>query len=166
MTRVRAALVEALAELAPTGETETLKHTLLALAVDADLVLDLHCAGEALLHLYGSRMQREDAVLLGAELKAMAVLLDEGPGGAPFDDACNSPWWKLRKALGAEGEVPLACFAATVELRGQADVKDEWAAADAAGLLRFLQRRGVLAGDPGPEPVPLCERPPWRGWNG
>ena len=163
VARIRAALAEALAELPALGETAALKRSLLALALDADCVLDLHCAGEALQHLYGSRFHRDETVLLGAELKARAVVLDEGPGGAPFDDACNSPWWKLRTALAGEGEVPLACFAATVELRGQADVSDAWAAADAAGLLRFLQRRGVLAGDPGPEPAPACEATPLEG---
>jgi hypothetical protein len=164
VARIRAALAETLAELPAAGETAALKRSILALALDADWVLDLHCAGEALQHLYGSRFQREDVVLLGAELQARAVLLDEGPGGRPFDDACCSPWWKLRKALAAaEGEVPLACFAATVELRGQADVTDALAAADAAALLRFLQRRGVLAGDAGPEPVPACRATPLEG---
>jgi predicted deacylase len=37
-----------------------------------------------------------------------------------------------------------------VELRGQADVYDHLAARDAANLFRFLQHRGVVAGDPGP----------------
>ncbi len=53
--------------------------------------------------------------------------------------------------------IPLApCFAATVELRGKADVDDTLAAADAAAIYRYLQRRGVLAGDPGPVPASLC----------
>ena len=160
---IRAALAAALMEQPAAGETETLKRTLLGLAIDADLVLDLHCAGEALQHLYGSRRHRELSVELGAELGAAAVVLDDGPAGAPFDDACSSPWWKLAKALEGKGPVPLACFAATVELRGQADVRDEWAAADAAALLRFLQRRGVIAGDPGPVPAPCCEATPLEG---
>jgi hypothetical protein len=59
--------------------------------------------------------------------------------------------------------VPLACFAATVELRGQADVSDELAGADAGALYRFLQRNGVIGGDAGPLPKPLCEPTPLEG---
>jgi len=154
---VREALRLALESQPEAEETATLKRQLLGLALDADLVLDLHCAGEALQHLYASRWQREDALALGAELGCAAILLDEGPGGTPFDDACNGPWWQLRQALPADLALPLACFAVTVELRGQTDVTDAYAAADSAALVRFLQRRGVLAGDPGALPEPRCE---------
>jgi predicted deacylase len=160
---IRAALRAALAEQRAARETEALKLALLGLAIDADFVFDLHCDGEALLHLYASRWQSNDAVALGAELGAEAILLEEEPGGNPFDEACASPWWKLRAALGAEGPTPLACFATTVELRGQADVNDEYAAADAAALLRFMQRRGVIAGEPGRLAEPCCEPTPLAG---
>ncbi|MCB1918474.1 MAG: hypothetical protein KDJ28_00675 [Candidatus Competibacteraceae bacterium] len=56
--------------------------------------------------------------LLDAELGAEVVLLEENPGGEPFDEACADLWWKLREALPAhEDVIPLACFATTVELR-------------------------------------------------
>lgn len=155
--RIREALQAVLAEQTAVRETDALKLALLRLAMDADLVFDLHCDGEALLHLYASQWQQDAAIELGADLGAMAILLEEEPGGHPFDEACAGPWWKLRAALVAEGPVPLACFATTVELRGQADVHDECAASDAAALLRFLQRRGVIAGEPGPLPPPRCE---------
>ena len=163
VTLIRETLRAVLAERQAVRETEALKRSLLDLAIDADFVFDLHCDGEALLHLYGSRWQRDEAVELGADLGAAAILLEEEPGGNPFDEACAGPWWKLRAALAGEGPVPLACFANTVELRGQADVRDEDAAADAAALLRFLQRRGVIAGDPGPLPEPLCQPTPLDG---
>ncbi len=160
---IRATLRAVLAERRAARETEALKLALLDLAIDADYVFDLHCDGEALLHLYASRWQADDALALGAELGAAAILLEEEPGGDPFDEACASPWWKLRAALADEGPVPLAGFAATVELRGQADVNDDYAVTDAAALLRFLQRRGVVAGEPGPLPEPRCEPTPLDG---
>lgn len=163
VTLIRETLCAVLAEQRVVRETEALKRALLGLAIDADFVFDLHCDGEALLHLYASRWQRDEAVELGAELGAAAILLEEEPGGNPFDEACAAPWWKLREALAGQGPVPLACFATTVELRGQADVSDECAAVDAAALLRFLQRRGVLAGEPGPLPEPSCEPTPLDG---
>jgi len=161
---IRATLQTVLAEQQAVCETEALKLELLRLAADADFVFDLHCDGEALLHLYASRWQRGEAVALGAELGAAVVLLEENPGGGPFDEACAGLWWKLREALAGEpGSIPLACFATTVELRGQADVDDEQAATDAAALLRFLQRRGIIAGDPGSVPRPCCEPTPLDG---
>ncbi len=160
---IRSILQAVLAERRATREADALKRALLGLAIDADFVFDLHCDGEALLHLYASRWQADEARALGAELGAAAILLEEEPGGNPFDEACAGPWWKLRAALAGEGPVPLACFATTVELRGQADVSDEHAAADAAALLRFLQRRGVIAGEPGPLPEPRCAPTPLDG---
>ncbi|MCC8987308.1 MAG: M14 family metallopeptidase [Candidatus Contendobacter sp.] len=157
---IRSALQAVLAAQNPVRETTALKQKLLSLAIDADFVFDLHCDSEALLHLYASQSQRAEAAELGAELGAAAILLEEEPGGRPFDQACAGPWRHLRDALAGEGPMPLACFATTVELRGQADVNDRQAAADAAALLRFLQRRGVLAGDPGPLPEPCCEPTP------
>ncbi len=160
---VRTALRTVLAEQRAAREADALKLALLGQAIDADLVFDLHCDGESLLHLYASRWQADEARALGAELGAAAILLEGEPGGNPFDEACASPWWKLRAALATEGPVPLACFATTVELRGQADVSDEFAVADAAALLRFLQRRGVIAGEPGPLPEPRCAPTPLDG---
>ena len=157
---IRSALQAVLAAQNPVRETTALKQKLLSLAIDADFVFDLHCDSEALLHLYASQSQRAEAAELGAELGAAAILLEEEPGGRPFDQACAGPWRHLRDALAGEGPMPLACFATTVELRGQADVNDRQAAADAAALLRFLQRRGVLAGDPGPLPKLCCEPTP------
>lgn len=161
--RVRAVLQAVLAEQDVVRETAALKRLLLELAIDADIVLDLHCDSEALLHLYASCWQRDEVVELGAELGAPVILLEEDPGGQPFDGACASPWWQLRAALADEGPIPLACFATTVELRGQADVRDDYAAEDAAALLRFLQRRGVIAGASEPLPVPSCEPSPLNG---
>ena len=161
--RIRETLRAVLAEQRALREAEALKLALLGLAIDADCVFDLHCDGEALLHLYASRWQTAEARDLGAELGAATLLLEEEPGGNPFDEACAGPWWKLRAALAAEGPVPLACFATTVELRGQADVNDADAATDAAALLRFLQRRGVIAGEPGPLPESRCEPTPLEG---
>jgi predicted deacylase len=163
VARIRTVLRDLLAERTATRDTDALKLALLRLAIDADFVFDLHCDGEALLHLYASRWQRAEAVELGSDLVAAAILLEEEPGGNPFDEACAGPWWKLRAALAKEGPVPLACFATTVELRGQADVRDQDAATDAAALLQFLQRRGVLAGEPGPPPEPCCEPTPLDG---
>jgi predicted deacylase len=72
---VRAALVQAAAGLDAETPVQDLKRQLLRLAIDADLVLDLHCDGESVLHLYAHPQQAARAATLGALLGAQAVLL-------------------------------------------------------------------------------------------
>jgi hypothetical protein len=138
-----------------------LRKLLLGLAIDADVVLDLHCDSEAVMHLYTAPELWPDAAPLAAQLGAQAVLLAADSGGEPFDESCSTPWWRLRAKLGIA--LPAACFATTIELRGTADVDDALAAGDADNLFRYLQRRGAVAGNPGPLPPPRCEPSPLEG---
>ena len=119
-----------------------LRHALLTLAHDADLVLDLHADNQAVVHLYIGTPLWPDAADLAAELGARAVLLAEISGGNPFDEACSGPWWALARRF-PEAAIPPACLAATVELRSNNDVDDRLAEDDAQALMRFLMRRGV-----------------------
>ena len=157
---VRAALLAAHAEGQPVTPAQHLKHTLLGLALDADIVLDLHCDGEAVMHLYTLTPAEDTGRVLAGFLGAEALLLAEDSGDDPFDEACSRPCLALHREHG--DAVPLACFAATVELRGQADVSDAMAEHDAAALLAFLRHRGVLAG-PAPAPPPSCDPTPLAG---
>jgi predicted deacylase len=159
---VREALrIEAQA-LPAANPAQDLKRRLLQLAIDADIVLDLHCDGEAAMHLYGLTPQRELAVELGALLGAQAVLLADESGDAPFDEACSRPWAQLRERFG-NGALPLACFATTVELRGEAEVTHRLAERDAHAIVEFLRRRGVIGGAPQPLPKAACEPTPLAG---
>lgn len=150
---IRAAMREALAERAPLDELESLRLVLARLACDADFVLDLHCDDEALMHLYLIPQHWPEAADLAAEIGSRATMLTEDSGGGSFDEAFSTPWLKLARRFGPEKPIPPVCVAGTVEYRGQPDVSDELGAADARALFRFLQRRGVVAGDPGPLPV-------------
>ncbi len=160
---IRGALRDAHAEVRPGDEIAAMKHALLGLALDADLVLDLHCDMEAVVHLYTGDALWPELADLAADLGAEAVLLASDSGGPPFDEACSATWWRLSERLGAEGPVPPACAAVTVELRGKADVDDARATADAEAILRTLVRRGVVEGDPVPLPDPACEATPLAG---
>lgn len=148
---IRAAMAAALGTLAPKSELDALRDTLLALALDADLVLDLHADNEALVHLYTGTPLWPEAADLAGEIGAAAVLLAEVSGGNPFDEALSGPWWALARRF-PEAAIPPACLAATVELRSNNAVDSALADADAAALLRILVRRGLVAGDAGPVP--------------
>lgn len=159
---VRAALGDAVAALPGIGEVAALRRTLCGLAVDADIVLDLHCDLEAALHLYLGTPLWPDAADLAAEIGAVAVLLAERSGGEPFDEAFSSVWWRLARRF-PDHPLPLACLAATLEYRGQRDIAPELAAADAEALLRFLTRRGLLEGRPAALPPPATTATPLAG---
>lgn len=149
---IRAAMAEAAAGLVPRRELDSLRFALIGLAADADVVLDLHCDSEAELYLYVGEDLWPDAADLSAELGAVATLLAIDSGGNSFDEAFSLPWWKLKQRFGDAFPIPAGCLSTTVELRGTGDVSDDLAARDAAALFRFLQRRGFVAGDPGPVP--------------
>ncbi len=147
---VRAALRASCRELPAPSELESLRKTLLTLAIDADLMLDLHCDNEAVMHLYTtpSLWPRLEplARLIGAEV----ALLAGDSGGDPFDESCSLAWSRLdalHVAAGGAAEAwPEACVAATIELRGEADVSHEHAAADARALFDFLVHEGYIEG--------------------
>lgn len=163
VTTIRAALELEVSRLIVKRELDDLRRALLVHSIGADLVLDLHSDCQALPHLYSSIYHQELAHELGCDLGSRAVLMETEAGGAPFDECNAGVWWKLQHRFGDEYPIPLACFSATVELRGQQDVDDELAQGDAKGLIRFLQRRGVVDGDPGHLPAALCDPTPLEG---
>ena len=156
---IRAALREAVAEMTPLTQLDSLRQVLTGQAVDADLVFDLHCDDDALMHLFVIPQHWPLAAGIAAELGCHAVMLSEDSGGGSFDEACSMPWVKLAGRY-PDTPIPAACLASTVEFRGQRDVSDRLAEQDGGALFRALQRHGVVGGDPGPLPEALCEATP------
>jgi predicted deacylase len=153
---VRAELRAVLHEEAPHSEFHSLRLILARLAVDADLVFDLHCDDQALMHLFLIPDHWPLAHDIAAELGCRAVLLAEDSGGGSFDETFSTVWTHLAAKYPGH-PIPAACLSGTVELRGQSDVEDSLAKDDAAALFRALQRHGAISGDPGPLPEPQCE---------
>ena len=168
---IRAALHAALDAHAPDTELASLRHTLMRLACDADVALDLHCDFEAAMHLYLEPPCADTLLPLAALLGARAVLVAEGSGGRCYDEALSGVWWQLRQKLAAtHGQAfvdshpfPQGCASTTVELRGQTDVRHDCAQADAAALFAYLTLLGAVAG-PAPTVPPLpCQPTPLAG---
>ncbi|MFT3690827.1 succinylglutamate desuccinylase/aspartoacylase family protein [Paenirhodobacter sp.] len=156
---VRDAMGAALAAMQPETALDAMRHRLMVLAHDADLVLDLHADNQALPHMYTGTPLWPDAQDIAAEIDARAVLLAEVSGGNPFDEALSGPWWALARAR-PEAAVPSACLAATLELGSNDDVDLRLAEDQAAALYRILERRGMIEGNPGRLPGALCEATP------
>ncbi|MBT3334337.1 MAG: succinylglutamate desuccinylase/aspartoacylase family protein [Rhodospirillaceae bacterium] len=161
---MREALLACVADLPDTSETEAHTKAVLGLSIDADYMFDLHCDLEATLHLYAHQEHTSIVMELARYLSVPVVMVDTGLAGGPFDETHANPWMNVRDQLGLdESALPAACFATTVELRGQTDVSDELGAQDAAGLFNFLVHRGVLSGDAPTMPDALCEPTPLGG---
>jgi predicted deacylase len=154
---VRCAMADALKQMQPLTEIDSLRQAQLLLAFDADVVLDLHCDAQAVVHLYGETPYWEEIEPLARYIGAQATLLADGSGAGSFDEACGQPWWRLAEQFIGRFPIPSGCIAATVELRGEAQVEHALAAQDAAALYAFLQHRGILAG--AAPPMPALARP-------
>ncbi|MFN3860687.1 MAG: M14 family metallopeptidase [Roseateles sp.] len=160
---IRAASRELLAAWQPATETEALKRLLQTLAVDADLVLDLHCDNQAVVHLYAGTPQADAFAPLAGYLGAQALLHSAVSGDEPFDESIARVWWEL--AAHFEGRFPidpLACMAATVELRGETEVAHALAEQDADALLAYLRHTGHIDGAAPPPPA-ACPATPLEG---
>nr|WP_227754335.1 succinylglutamate desuccinylase/aspartoacylase family protein [Stagnihabitans tardus] len=114
-------------------ENAALRSLLLSLSQDADHVLDLHCDHFAVPHLYTTPRHPERTDLLASCMGARLALIAEVSGGHAFDEANPGG------------------FAATLEYRGQFDVSDALAQADALGLMTYLGAVGAIA----PQGAPL-----------
>jgi predicted deacylase len=160
---IRDALREAASALPARSALESLRRTLLGLSIDADIVLDMHCDSQAVLHLYTETSAWPDVEPLARFLGARAALLADVSGDHPFDEACSTIWPRLAKRFGAETPIPSACIAVTVELRGEADVAHDLAARDADALIDYLCWQGLISGGPSRLPEALCEATPLAG---
>lgn len=160
---VRAHARREIAAWLPNNATEELKKTLLGMAIDADIMLDLHCDNEAVLHMYTGTPLAGRVTPLAALMGAHAVLLARESGGEPFDEACSRVWWQLREHFGDRFPIPLGCVGVTVELRGENDVRYDLAERDAHALLQYLAREGVVDLPLEPLPAPLCAPTPLEG---
>ncbi|MET0742365.1 MAG: succinylglutamate desuccinylase/aspartoacylase family protein [Microvirga sp.] len=138
---------------------DRLKGTLLGLAVGADIVLDLHCDAEAAMHLYTHTRMAGSFESLGALLGVHAFLTADVSGDDPFDEASSRPWPELAGRF-PDHPIPVACEAATLEFRGEADVDHATARADSGALVDYMILRGIIAGPTPAVPAPLCAPTP------
>ncbi|MBN3865104.1 succinylglutamate desuccinylase/aspartoacylase family protein [Pseudomonas frederiksbergensis] len=160
---IRRAMNDVLTDMpAPTSELDGLRRLLLQHACAADVVLDLHCDFESIMLLYAMPQHWPRLRSLAARLGAGAALLAEDAGGSAFDEACAIPWLRLTE-LFPEANIPLACVATTIELRGMADTEREQCVDSAQAILGYLAEQGLISGDWPAAPPTECEATPFAG---
>ncbi|MGL4234368.1 MAG: succinylglutamate desuccinylase/aspartoacylase family protein, partial [Casimicrobium sp.] len=162
ITLVREALKQELSSTQTSNELAALKRALLELAFDADYVLDLHCDGESVSHVYTATSLATRCAPLAALLGAEALLTAEVSGDNPFDEAVSRPWAELARMY-PDYPIPQASFSATIELRGEADVSDALAAKDAQAIIDFAILNGIVEGASPTIPAPKCVATPLAG---
>lgn len=159
---IRQAAIEIMHNWSPTSQSGSLKKYLQTMAIDADIVLDLHCDNQASMHLYTGTLLADMTMPLARYLGARALLLSESSGDDPFDESCSNYWWNLARHF-ENFPIPLACQAVTIELRGETDLSHELAIADADAIIQFLMHQGHIQGKPKPQPKELCQPTPLEG---
>lgn len=160
---IRSAIRDSLMEKDAIDELSVQRLALMRLAADADVMLDLHCDCESVLHIYTGTPLWERVAPLAGLLDARVALLATNSGDDPFDEACSRIWWDIAALVGDEFPIPMACIAATVELRGFTDVSHADAERDATALLDFLRLQGIIAGPLTQAVPPACEATPLAG---
>ena len=141
---IRKTVAQILTSHHPMSESEAMKNCLQLMAIDADIILDLHCENEGILHLYTGTPLAKAAAPLAALLGAQVMLLAQESGGDPFDETCSKLWWELAAHFGEHYPIPNACLSVTVELRGERDVAHLQAQQDATAILAFLAHSGSV----------------------
>ncbi|MBG9386513.1 succinylglutamate desuccinylase/aspartoacylase family protein [Caenimonas aquaedulcis] len=151
---IRKAALATLADMKPQNELQALRVEIMKLSIDADIVLDLHCDLDAVLHLFLSKRDYPGpAETLAADLGAEATLYnDPYPQTSTFSGVNGALWAKLADRF-PSAAIPQACLSATVELRSQHDVSHAIGESDARNLYRHLVRRGIIAGRAGKLPA-------------
>jgi hypothetical protein len=143
-----AAIADYTAKNAPYGmrHGQKLALTIQRLSYDADYLIDLHTAGDAIYHLFTFEECLSAARYFNLR---HTIQLDESFSGV-LDEAFLQPWLRLQKAFQKLGRtIPFADFgveAFTPEL-GSADTLDRIAMReDAERVANYLRYRGVLDG--------------------
>ncbi|MHC8400338.1 M14 family zinc carboxypeptidase [Pseudomonas sp. MDT1-17] len=120
----------------PSTNVQEWQKSLVQLAATADVMLDLHTDDEALPYLYmHSSFWPRGRALAAAMKMDVAIIWDDGEEGS-FEETIIAPW--LRDGVTDRK------MAATLELRGQGDVSDQFAEQDAQGLYAWLCGFGVI----------------------
>lgn len=146
---VRRAVGDWLDSQQPFTAAQKLRLAILKSAHDADIVLDLHCDDESLIHIFTSPELMPGLQDLADRMGSAATLTAEDSGGGSFDEVLPSLYRKAQRA-NPDFPIPMGAETATLEYRGQADVHDETGISDARGLFDFFAGRGLIDAEPAP----------------
>ena len=136
------AIDEKLAQPWGLGLAQQLNLRLQQLAFDADLVLDLHNGPVSTRHIYIPEYAKEAA----SDFSIPHCIFIPRVFAGALDEACFCPWWtlqeELKRSTGYEFDFGVQAF--TLEMGSQEVIDFDEGSKDAAGILGFLAKRGVI----------------------
>lgn len=158
---LRAAIGAWLDTQQPVTAQQKLRLHILKSAHDADIVLDLHCDDESLMHIFTSPELMPGLQDLADRMGVAATLTAEDSGGGSFDEVLPNLYRKAQRDNPGH-PIPMAAEAATLEYRGQADTHDHLGCTDAEGLLAFFAGRGLIDAEIAPVATPAPGATPFE----
>ncbi len=144
---IRRAVGDWLNSQQPATAAQKLRLAVMKSAHDADIVLDLHCDDESLIHIFTSPELMPGLQDLADHMGSAATLTAEDSGGGSFDEVLPGLYRKAQHA-NPGFPIPMGAETATLEYRGQPDVHDATGIRDAEGLFNFFAGRGLITADP------------------
>ena len=156
IARIRTAVGAWLDSQQAATAAQKLRLAVMKSAHDADIVLDLHCDDESLIHIFTSPELMPGLQDLADRMGAAATLTAEDSGGGSFDEVLPSLYRKAQRD-NPDFPIPMGAETATLEYRGQADTHDATGIKDAQGLFDFFATRGLIDASPtAVEPMPAA----------
>lgn len=149
---IRKAVAQWIDQQRPTTAAEELRLIVLRETHDADLVLDLHCDSDSLIHIFTSPELGEELSDLADWIGAAATLTAADSGGGSFDEVYPLLYRRVA-SVNPTKPLPLATVTATLEYRGRGDTFDSLGEDDARRLFGFFAARGLIEADPGAAPA-------------
>ncbi len=163
---IRRTAKDVIASIPATNELAVWRKTLLEHSIDADLVFDIHSDLDAIPFMYVNKADWPAATDIAATLGCEATILNEPYAASTnFSGVIGSLWQRLADRFGTGVAIPNACVAVLLELRGRHSVSHTLAKEDAKRFYALLQRRGLIAGDPGPLPPLPADATPIAGMD-
>ncbi|EKS70905.1 MULTISPECIES: succinylglutamate desuccinylase/aspartoacylase family protein [Caballeronia] len=150
---IKNAMRASLDACAPTTEFDALRSTLLKLSCDADIVLDIHCSLEAVVHVYADTAAWPRVEPLARHLQSRAQMLFDGADLGLFIDWTRLAWADVEARFGDRYPVGEGAVAAIVECAGERDVTYESARRHARAIVAYLVDRGAIRDTPSPCPA-------------
>ncbi|WP_144631200.1 succinylglutamate desuccinylase/aspartoacylase family protein [Bordetella genomosp. 13] len=145
-TVIHEAMRERLDAQQPRTELESLRLALMKMAYDADVVLDIHCSLEAVVHLYTTNAAWPRLEPLARHLRSEAQLLTGDTGLGLFVEGINLTWEDLHARYGKTCALPDPAVAAILELGGEREVSYAAAQRHMEAIIAFLVGQGAIGG--------------------
>lgn len=140
---LRGVMAKVLTTMLPNSNVHSLHLHLLRLVHDADIALDLHCDNDAVMHMYTLPSTWPLFEPLARYLGSQCQMLSEDSSASSFDEIFSTLWQDLQKYF-PDYPIEQGLASTTVELRGEFDLRNEYAQADADGIIEFLNQQGYL----------------------